>query len=151
MRTSSTSKAGGPVALGEEEQVEAKEQTHKILARSGSTGGSKSLFVNSAGLSKTNSIKNLGLAGSESGFLKQEDPSITFDYKTLKKSQYDNRKNENRSLGLSQSISMQRLEREFSPEKNIAGNLVLDIGSAEFDSQAEIKDTKKKEEKPLAK
>ena len=45
---------------------------------------------------------------------------------------------------------MQRLDREFSPEK-IGSNLVLDIGSAEFDSQAEIKDTKKEKEPPLAK
>ena len=42
---------------------------------------------------------------------------------------------------------MQRLDREFSPEK-IGSNLVLDIGSAEFDSQADIKS---KKEPPLAK
>ena len=44
---------------------------------------------------------------------------------------------------------MQRLDREFSPEIPKGSNLELDIGSAEFDSQAEIKDTKR--EQALAK
>ena len=42
-----TSKNGKPVALGEEEQAEAKELMNNVLQRSGSIGGSRTLFVDS--------------------------------------------------------------------------------------------------------
>jgi len=46
-----------------------------------------------------------------------QDPNITADYKTLKKNQELNRTSANRSPNLNSSISMQRLDREFSPER----------------------------------
>ena len=51
------------------------------------------------------------------GFLNMQDPNVTADYKTFKKNQEYNRTSGNRSPNLNSSISMQRLDREFSPER----------------------------------
>ena len=45
------------------------------------------------------------------------DPGATADYKTLKSGSNHLRMIQNRSSGLQSSISMQRLERELSPDR----------------------------------
>ena len=85
---SMTSKNGKPVALGEEEQQDAQEATGKVLRRSGSIGGNRSLFVNSRHAlmnNMTNSPVNLKASVSSGSFTLAQDPNTTLDYNTLKK------------------------------------------------------------------
>ena len=70
------------MALDEEDAEIAREFTTSILAKSGSTGGNKSLFVSSKALMAGGSpVAN---TASQGGFLAQTDPTATFDYKALK-------------------------------------------------------------------
>ena len=54
---------------------------------------------------------------STSVFATMQDPGATADYSSLKKNKDHVRKAANNSPALNSSISMQRLDREFSPER----------------------------------
>lgn len=107
----------------EEQQEIVRDFTQSILLRSGSTGGNKNLFVNSkeAFFPSTRAANSpLGMAttsNSPSGFFAQTDMNGSGnDYKTLKKN-FDTQKGSNVLNNRSSSISMVRIEREFSPVK----------------------------------
>ena len=107
----------------EEQQEIVRDFTQSILLRSGSTGGNKNLFVNSKEAffpSNRGANSPLGMAttsNSPSGFFAQTDMNSTGnDYKTLKKN-FDTQKGSNVLNNRSSSISMVRIEREFSPVK----------------------------------
>ena len=112
------------LALDEEETAEAREFTTSMLAKSGSTGGNKSLFVSSKAALGRSSPINI-MSASQGGFLSQTDPTATFDYKALKQNQNASRTLANRSSALmDSSISMTRFDREFSPKnKSVPRNV----------------------------
>ena len=66
----------------------------------------------------------------------QQDPSATADYKTLKSNTQHFRMMQNRSSGLQSSISMQRLDRELSPDRTRGGSL------AKFDEEGNLIENK---------
>ena len=106
--------SSGPIVLEEEEQEGVKEFTNTILLKNGSSGGNKGLFINSrAALNR--GASNSPLKNSQSGFLSQNDPNSTADYKTLKKNQETSRMLANRTSQMQSSISIKMIERELSP------------------------------------
>ena len=68
-----------------------------------------------------------GLGGTSSGgFLMQADPNATVDFHTLKTTKEHTRMMQNRSSGLQSSVSMQRLDRELSPERIRGSTQMID-------------------------
>jgi hypothetical protein len=90
--------------------------------RSGSTGGNKSLFVNSKIALMRATASPEDMATSSSKFLAMHDPSVTADYKTLKKNVHTTKMLANRSSGMDSSISITRLDRELSPPQQRKGS-----------------------------
>ena len=113
-RMSNTSK-GSPSAmriLGEDEAQDAREFANSILLRSGSTGGGKTLFINT-----NRDQRNASPMENGSPFMASQDPTATVDYAQFKQTKTTNRIIANRSSAMKNSLSNSRLDREFSPER----------------------------------
>ena len=127
--------------------------------KSGSTGGNKSLFVNSrASIGRSNS-PDLVKQGSQKqgGFFAMTDASATADYKSMKKSQNLTRMLNNRSSAMKSAISVTRLEREFSPMRRRGSTqdmgkateqLILELEKDAEEDDSELQATLKNEELP---
>lgn len=140
-----TTKAKGPCALGEEEALEAKEMTNTILLKSGSVGGSKSLFVDPKATMQRFAQSPLGLASSgSSGAFDNKmltiDPETTANYSALKKNFAANRMMQNPKLGMNPSMSIQRLDRELSPDRNQSPKRMSESQAADKTAEQLIKE-----------
>ena len=116
-RLSNASGKNKTLVLDDEEKQEVSDFTRTFLMRSGSTGGNKSLFVNSKIALMRQTASPMDMATSSNKFLAMHDPSVTADYKTLKKNVLTTKLIANRSSGMDSSISICRLDREFSPSR----------------------------------